>query len=205
MMTSMVLAFLASHNSADELEKFGKQQDALSKEKEQAKDEALKAGSGSGSAVGSAMMGSAGSAMLGSGTTPDLRRLGRLGDADPRGAGLGRLGDAREGLGRSGDAGRQRRYERPAAKAAAMGATTGSAAKAAPRASGIQPADPRAAPAAHRQRRARRHARESADRAGRQRRALMRFAKYHGLGNDFLVVDLRARRADAAASRSPRT
>src|SRR3954470_24611303 len=32
----------------------------------------------------------------------------------------------------------------------------------------------------------------------------MRFAKYHGLGNDFLVVDLRAARADdAAAAQDP--
>src|SRR5262245_29474805 len=33
----------------------------------------------------------------------------------------------------------------------------------------------------------------------------MRFAKYHGLGNDFLVVDLRSvRAADAAAVQAPR-
>jgi preprotein translocase subunit SecG len=72
MFTSMLLAFLASHNSADELEKFGKDQAALSKEKEQAKDDALKTlgsgGSGSAGSAGSGivMMGSAGSG-LGSG------------------------------------------------------------------------------------------------------------------------------------------
>lgn len=142
MMTSMVLAFLASHNSADELEKFGKQQDALSKEKEQAKDEALKAGSGSGSAVGSAMMGSAGSAMLGSGTTPDLP--GSAGSATPILEAPGSAGSATPAKGSAapampaGNGG----TNGSAAKAAAMGATTGSAAKAAPRASGIQPADP---------------------------------------------------------------
>ncbi len=34
----------------------------------------------------------------------------------------------------------------------------------------------------------------------------MRFGKYHGLGNDFLVVDLRdASEGDAAAAQDPRT
>src|SRR5258708_40230340 len=61
MLTSMLLAFLASHNSADALEKFGEQQEKLASEKEAAKKKASEA-AGSGSA-GSASAGSpAGSA-----------------------------------------------------------------------------------------------------------------------------------------------
>src|SRR5215467_13708608 len=41
MLTSMVLAFLASHNSADALEKFGEQQEKLAADKEAAKKKAL--------------------------------------------------------------------------------------------------------------------------------------------------------------------
>src|SRR3954464_2912500 len=41
MLTSMVLAFLASHNSADALEKFGEQQEKLAAEKEAAKKKVL--------------------------------------------------------------------------------------------------------------------------------------------------------------------
>src|SRR5215475_3736733 len=54
-LTSMLLAFLASHNSADALEKFGEQQEKLAAEKEAAKKKALEAGSGSsaGTASGS--------------------------------------------------------------------------------------------------------------------------------------------------------
>src|SRR6185503_17396077 len=59
MLTSMLLAFLASHNSADALERFGEQQETLAIEKEAAKKKALEsqgsgAGSGSGAGVGSA-------------------------------------------------------------------------------------------------------------------------------------------------------
>src|SRR6185369_1494000 len=64
MLTSMVLAFLASHNSADALEKFGEQQEKLAAEKEAAKKKVLEtpgAGSANGSASGS------GSVMIGSG------------------------------------------------------------------------------------------------------------------------------------------
>src|SRR5688500_16332795 len=50
MITSMVLAFIASHNAADALEKFGDTQQKLAKEKEQARKDALKGGAGSGSA-----------------------------------------------------------------------------------------------------------------------------------------------------------
>src|SRR5262249_36098094 len=50
MITSMVLAFLASHNSADALEKFGDEQQKIAEEKEKARADALKAGAGSGSA-----------------------------------------------------------------------------------------------------------------------------------------------------------
>src|SRR5882672_1096980 len=55
MLTSMLLAFLASHNSADALEKFGEQQETLHAEKEAAKKKALDTpGNGSaGSASGS--------------------------------------------------------------------------------------------------------------------------------------------------------
>src|SRR5215470_4425367 len=64
-LTSMLLAFLASHNSADALEKFGEQQEKLAAEKEAAKKKALEAGPGSGSAAGSASgSGSASSSMM---------------------------------------------------------------------------------------------------------------------------------------------
>ncbi|MBV9370779.1 MAG: preprotein translocase subunit SecG, partial [Alphaproteobacteria bacterium] len=59
MATSMVLAFLASHNSSDALEKFGEQQSELARQKEAAKDNALKSQGSAGSAAqleqGSAM------------------------------------------------------------------------------------------------------------------------------------------------------
>lgn len=65
MVTSIVLAYLSSHNTADALEKYGEQQQALADEKAQAIDSAAQKGTnGSGSAVGS---GSAGSA-VGSGS-----------------------------------------------------------------------------------------------------------------------------------------
>jgi preprotein translocase subunit SecG len=54
MITSMVLAFLASHNSADALEKFGEQQEKLAADKEAARKAALTPGSGSGEGSGSA-------------------------------------------------------------------------------------------------------------------------------------------------------
>ncbi|MBC7975615.1 MAG: preprotein translocase subunit SecG [Myxococcales bacterium] len=68
MATSMVLAFIASHNSADALEKFGEQQEKLAAEKEAAKQKVLEgSGSAAGSASGSASAGSAaGSATEGS-------------------------------------------------------------------------------------------------------------------------------------------
>src|ERR1043165_2251470 len=60
MLTSMLLAFIASHNSADALERFGEQQEKLAAEKETAKKKALdtpgtgsagaRAGSGPGAA-----------------------------------------------------------------------------------------------------------------------------------------------------------
>src|SRR5262245_33036868 len=52
MITSMVLAFLASHNAADALEKFGDEQQQIADQKEQARQDALKntkPGGGSGS------------------------------------------------------------------------------------------------------------------------------------------------------------
>src|SRR5512139_1057663 len=60
MITSMVLAFIASHNSADALEKYGEEQMKLADEKEKAKEKALQdaknnPGAGSGSA-GSGMV-----------------------------------------------------------------------------------------------------------------------------------------------------
>src|SRR3954469_7559388 len=58
MLTSMLLAFLASHNSADALEKFGEQQEKLAADKEAAKKKVLdqpgSGSAGSGSASGSA-------------------------------------------------------------------------------------------------------------------------------------------------------
>src|SRR5690242_3973667 len=64
MVTSMVLAFLSSRNSADALDSYGKEQREISKEKQEAKARALKAAkaAGSGSAAGSG----AGSAGAGS-------------------------------------------------------------------------------------------------------------------------------------------
>ena len=57
MLTSMLLAFLASHNSADALEKFGAQQEKLATEKEAAKKKVLGTpGAGSGSAATSTMV-----------------------------------------------------------------------------------------------------------------------------------------------------
>src|SRR5574338_606562 len=48
MATSIVLAFLASHDSSDALEKFGRSQADLAKKKEEAKEKALLEGSGAG-------------------------------------------------------------------------------------------------------------------------------------------------------------
>lgn len=62
MLTSIVLAWMSSHNSADSLEKFGENQAKLAAEKEAAKAKALQeggAGSGSASSSGSAGAGSA--------------------------------------------------------------------------------------------------------------------------------------------------
>src|SRR5678815_5842705 len=53
-LTSILLAFLASHNNADALEKFGEQQEKLALEKEAAKKKAAQTGTGSGSSAGSA-------------------------------------------------------------------------------------------------------------------------------------------------------
>ena len=50
MATSMVLAFIASHDSTDALEKFGSEQAKLAAEKEAAKEKALQDSSGAGSA-----------------------------------------------------------------------------------------------------------------------------------------------------------
>src|SRR4051812_41205323 len=54
-LTSMLLAFLASHNNADALEKFGEQQETPATNRDAAKKKALQAGTGSaaGSAAGS--------------------------------------------------------------------------------------------------------------------------------------------------------
>jgi preprotein translocase subunit SecG len=80
MATSMILAFLASHNSADSLEKFGESQQKLADEKEKQRDKALedaKKGSaaGSGSAVIAPPMGGSAATMMSPGTiTPDLEQ-----------------------------------------------------------------------------------------------------------------------------------
>jgi preprotein translocase subunit SecG len=69
MLTSITLAFIASHDNADALEKFGKQQDGLRAEKEKATQKALdEAAKNTGS--GSAANGSAGSGSAGSNATP---------------------------------------------------------------------------------------------------------------------------------------
>jgi len=67
MSTSMVLAFLASHNSADALEKFGDEQQQIADQKEKAREDALKTakpGQGSGSGSGALQL------QLGSGAPP---------------------------------------------------------------------------------------------------------------------------------------
>src|SRR6478609_6260364 len=58
MATSMVLAFIASHDSSDALEKFGSEQSKLAAQKEEAKEKALQQGSAgsAGSAQGSGSM-----------------------------------------------------------------------------------------------------------------------------------------------------
>ena len=48
MATSMVLAFIASHDSSDALEKFGAEQADLARQKEEAKEKALQQGSAAG-------------------------------------------------------------------------------------------------------------------------------------------------------------
>jgi len=63
MLTSMLLAFLASHNSADALEKFGAQQEKLAAEKEAAKQKVLGTTPGAGSGSAAAGSGSATSTM----------------------------------------------------------------------------------------------------------------------------------------------
>ena len=50
MVTSMILAFIASHNGADALEKYGDDQQKIADAKDAARKKALDAGSGSGSA-----------------------------------------------------------------------------------------------------------------------------------------------------------
>ncbi|MDB4961872.1 MAG: preprotein translocase, SecG subunit [Myxococcales bacterium] len=89
MITSMVLAFIASHNSADALEKFGESQAKLAADKESAKAKALE-GAGSGSSDGSA--GSAGPSMM---MTPEVpgTTTGSAGDL-PGNPGGGQSGSA---------------------------------------------------------------------------------------------------------------
>ena len=83
MLASMVLAYIASHNSGDALEKFGEQQSDLAKKKEEAKANVL--GGSGGSASGSAA-GSASSTMMSPGSasempTPDMPPSGSAGSA----------------------------------------------------------------------------------------------------------------------------
>jgi preprotein translocase subunit SecG len=78
MLTSVVLAYLASHNAADSLEKFGSAEAKRAQQKQEAIDKGLKAGSGSdaGSANAPSIMmppsedGSAATPTTGSATTP---------------------------------------------------------------------------------------------------------------------------------------
>src|SRR5258706_11370097 len=65
MITSMVLAFIASHNGGDALEKFGEQEAKRAKDKEEAKEPGLRSGAGSaGSPPPFAPRGSAASAIM---------------------------------------------------------------------------------------------------------------------------------------------
>nr|MDQ3301587.1 preprotein translocase subunit SecG [Myxococcota bacterium] len=80
MVTSMVLAYIASHNSADALEKFGEEQQKLADDKEAARAKALKdAASGAGSA-GSA-------SVTPDPLTPDTGSAGEPTPANPDGTG----------------------------------------------------------------------------------------------------------------------
>src|SRR3954464_907884 len=70
MLASMILAYIASHNSGDALEKFGAAQEDLASQKEQEKARALGTVPGTGSAV--APTGSATAPLTSPATPPDL-------------------------------------------------------------------------------------------------------------------------------------
>jgi preprotein translocase subunit SecG len=77
MLASMVLAYIASHNSGDALEKFGEQQSDLAKKKEDAKNSVLNGSGGSASGSAGSASGSATSTMMSPGSasempTPDM-------------------------------------------------------------------------------------------------------------------------------------
>jgi preprotein translocase subunit SecG len=86
MLASMTLAFIASHNSGDALEKFGAAQQDIAAQKEKEKERAL----GSGAAVGSA-----GSAANGSAVAPVSSSMGApdINDNNPAGSAAPTNGD----------------------------------------------------------------------------------------------------------------
>jgi len=81
LLTSMTLAFIASHNSGDALEKFGAAQQDIAAQKEKEKERALGSGAGmtNGSASGSAFVVPASSSM----GAPDINDTHPAGSAAP--------------------------------------------------------------------------------------------------------------------------
>ena len=126
MLTSMVLAFIASHNAADALEKFGASQQKAAKEKDQARKDALKnQGSGSAGSAAPSMaphvidMGSASPEMGGSGgsaTTPA--------EAPETGSGGGTVTPAQPTMGTPPAAGSAEKPATPPAAGSATAPTT---------------------------------------------------------------------------------
>jgi preprotein translocase subunit SecG len=81
MLASMTLAFIASHNSGDALEKFGAAQQDIAAQKEKEKERAL--GSGAGMNNGSATNGSAVAPVSSSMGAPDINDNNPAGSAAP--------------------------------------------------------------------------------------------------------------------------
>ena len=81
MLASMTLAFIASHNSGDALEKFGAAQQDIAAQKEKEKERAL--GSGAGMNNGSAANGSAVAPVSSSMGAPDINDNNPAGSAAP--------------------------------------------------------------------------------------------------------------------------
>ncbi|MBL0220475.1 MAG: preprotein translocase subunit SecG [Myxococcales bacterium] len=173
MATSMILAFLSSHNSADSLEKFGENQSKLAAEKEAAKAKALKegAGSGSGSMLTPIDLGSNGSAATGSAAT---------GSASTGSAGSAAAGSAGSGTAeKPASMGEPTPVEKPAAGSAAAPVetplpppATGSAATKPAEPAATKPAAPQARQARHARTGEARREQACGDAGGRQRDSL---------------------------------